>query len=100
MIPLMSSKRLLLSMEEKDSRIPMIRKLPNNAAIIVATYPDKVNAPAVSVPPKAIMTIATPRLAPDVIPRIDGPASGLSNAVCSIRPETANPAPAKSAVRT
>ena len=39
------------------------------------------------------MTKATPRLAPESIPSTDGPASGLLNTVCNIRPETASAAP-------
>ena len=36
--------------------------------------------------------------APELIPRIDGPASGLPKSVCIIKPETANEAPAIKAI--
>jgi hypothetical protein len=39
------------------------------------------------------VTIATPNEAPELIPRIDGSASGLRNNVCMERPATANAAP-------
>ena len=45
------------------------------------------------------MTNATPRLAPELIPSTEGPASGFRKTVCIIRPLTASPAPAMIAVR-
>ena len=48
-------------------------------------------------PPVSII-IATPRLAPEFIPSIDGPARGLLKTVCSIKPQAASDAPQRSAV--
>ena len=48
--------------------------------------------------PPASMTTATPRDAPVEMPRIDGPASGLSKQVCSSRPAIERAAPATAAV--
>ena len=45
------------------------------------------------------MTIATPRLAPELIPRTNGSASGLRKMVCIINPAVASAAPARAAVR-
>ena len=49
-------------------------------------------------PPVISITIATPTLAPLVIPSIDGPARGLRKVVCNSRPETARLAPQSVAV--
>ena len=46
----------------------------------------------------AIVTRATPRLAPEDTPKIYGPASGLRKSVCIIRPATESAAPARIAV--
>ena len=48
---------------------------------------------------EANMTAATPRLAPAVIPRIDGSARGLRNNVCICNPPTDKPQPARMAVQ-
>lgn len=45
-----------------------------------------------------ITSIATPKLAPDVIPNTCGPASGFLNNVCINIPATDKPAPTKTAV--
>ena len=42
--------------------------------------------------------MATPKLAPSLIPRIDGPANGFLNRVCNKSPLTAKAPPAKRAV--
>ena len=44
-------------------------------------------------------TNATPRLAPELIPSTEGPASGLRKIVCICKPLIDNPAPATSAVK-
>lgn len=51
-----------------------------------------------TLPPNNSMTSATPRPAPLVMPKMDGPASGLRKAVCSNKPLTASALPLSSAV--
>ena len=83
---------LFISVEKK--RISPITTIdPMKAPSITEKKPDKVNTPVAMLPPPASITNATPRLAPELMPRMDGPASGLLNAVCSISPEAASAAP-------
>ena len=61
----------------------------------------KLETPAIWVditPPPSNITMATPRLAPESIPNMEGPANGLLNEVCSSRPEQARAAPHRVAV--
>lgn len=75
------------------------KKLPKLAAITklhfeinnVAKNPLKTDAP--------IITKATPKLAPDVIPSTKGPANGFLNKVCMSNPEIPNPEPTNIAVK-
>ena len=75
------------------------KKLPKLAAITklhfeikkVAKNPLKMEAP--------IITKATPKLAPEVIPRTKGPANGFLNKVCMSNPEIPKPEPTKMAVK-
>ena len=76
----------------------MINMAPRNAPAMTAKKPDSEKAPAESEPPPNNITSATPRLAPELIPKIEGSASGLLKAVCSISPETAKAAPHSKAV--
>ena len=55
----------------------MTPMLPAKAAVIIATYPPADMPAAAIVPPVRRVTTATPRLAPDDMPRSDGDASGL-----------------------
>ena len=88
---------LFISVEKK--RISPITTIdPMKAPSITEKKPDKVNTPVAMLPPPASITNATPRLAPELMPRMDGPASGLLNAVCSISPEAASAAPHSNAV--
>lgn len=74
------------------------KKLPKLAAITklhfeiknVAINPLKTDAP--------IITNATPKLAPEVIPSTKGPAKGFLNNVCMSNPEIPNPEPTNIAV--
>ena len=76
------------------------RPAPKLAA---TTMPKSLSSPrpASKVPPVAPMvsTIrATPRLAPELMPRTNGPASGLRNRVCICSPLTLRADPARTAV--
>ena len=62
---------------EKKRIIPITIMEPMNAPIMTEMKPERVNAPAVIVPAPASMTNATPRLAPELIPKMEGSANGL-----------------------
>ena len=73
---------------------------PANAAMLTPIVDHQVNddaAAPVSAPVNNITT-PTPKLAPLLIPNIDGSASGLRNNVCINNPATDNAAPANKAV--
>ena len=99
MIPVISSMRLLRMKVERNRMTAMMSIEPMKAPISTDINPEKVTPPATMAPPVASITIATPRLAPLLIPRMDGPARGLLKAVCNINPDTAKELPHRSAVR-
>ena len=95
----MSSIVVLFTTEEKTNSAIRITAAPRNAPVRILTYPPAaVPNTVLKNPPKESITTATPRLAPVDMPRIDGPASGLLNAVCSNSPATARAAPENAAV--
>ena len=60
-----------------------------------------VNVSESKTPPKRLDPInnkATPKLAPEEIPKTNGPANGLRNKVCINKPDTDKPEPTKIAV--
>ena len=83
---------------EKNRMIPITSMDPINAPIMTEIKPDKVNTPAVIVPAPASMTKATPRLAPELMPKMEGSARGLLKVVCNISPDEANAIPQSKAV--
>ena len=89
MIPIISSIKLFFVKAEKNSKIPMTIIAPAKAPANTARKPDILKTPAVILPPPSNITKATPRLAPVLIPNIEGPASGSLKKVCNINPETA-----------
>ncbi len=84
--------------EENIKIIPITIKEPMKALSMIEIVPEIARVPAVSEPPVASRTIATPRFAPELIPRIDGPAKGLAKTVCRMSPEVASEAPQNKAV--
>ena len=72
---------------------------PTNAPANTEKKPDRLNVPADMLPPKNNITNATPKLAPELMPKIDGPANGFLKAVCNINPQTANALPQSNAVK-
>ena len=63
---------------------------PQLEKAMVAKTPPKI--------PEPNSKIATPRLAPEEIPKTKGPAKGFLNKVCINKPAMANPEPTKTAV--
>ena len=55
-------------------------------------------SPLANTPLLPKMTSATPKFAPELIPKIDGPAKGLLKAVCTSKPAAVNAASQSSAV--
>ena len=90
---------LLLIRVEKNRISPMTTIEPTNAPTTMEKKLERVTPAVASVPPQVSITTATPRLAPELIPRMEGPANGLLKAVCSINPEPAKAAPQSKAVR-
>lgn len=72
---------------------PVTQRAPMKAAATVESGEVRTLSP-----PEANITMATPSPAPELIPRISGPANGLPKAVCNMSPDAANAAPANSAV--
>ena len=97
--PIISIAIVSLTLAETINTTINTKKLPKLAAITilhfeinkVAKKPPKIEAP--------IITNATPKLAPDVIPSTKGPANGFLNKVCINNPEIPNPEPTKMAVK-
>ena len=71
---------------------------PIHAAIASIQLPKPLRSSGEKLPEKPSTTNATPRLAPEVIPRISGPAIGFLKIVCICKPLTDNAIPAKTAV--
>ena len=96
--PMMSSITLFLTIVEKRKMSIVTAMAPMNAPRMTAMKPVAWNTPEVMVPPMSSITSATPRLAPPLIPKIEGPASGFLKAVWSISPLTASAPPHRQAV--
>ena len=77
----------------------MTAMLPAMAPEIMAAEPPNVLSQMLTTPPKNSMTTATHRLAPELIPNIEGPARGLRNEVWRSSPQTDNAPPERNAVR-
>ena len=99
MIPVMSSMMLLLIKVEKNRMMPITTIEPMNAPMTIEKNPERVIPAVAMVPPPKSMTMATPKLAPELMPRMEGPANGLLKAVCSMSPEPASAAPHSKAVK-
>ena len=98
MMPMMSSMTELLTNVEHSSSTAITAMAPAKAANNVAMKPLMVRLPADNAPPTWSITRATPRLAPLLMPKMEGPASGLRNAVCNSSPLAANAPPQRQAV--
>lgn len=74
------------------------KKLPRLAAITMLHLEIKAVANRPPNKPEPKMTIATPKLAPELIPKTKGPANGFLNRVCINKPDIPKPEPTKIAV--
>ena len=87
-----------LTLEDTIKTNSRTKKLPKLAAITKLHFVSKNVARK---PPKILLpniTKATPRLAPEVIPKTKGPANGFLNNVCINNPEMPKPDPTNMAV--
>ena len=69
------------------------KKLPKLEAMIVPNEERKNSDSEMGNNEAPKMTIATPKLAPELNPKTHGPASGFLNSVCINKPLTDNPIP-------
>ncbi len=77
------------TIDDNAKTIAVTMIAPTNAATKMDSWKPK----AVALPPKSNVTKATARLAPLVIPKMEGPAKGLRKAVCKSNPATESDAP-------
>ena len=87
-----------LTFEETIKTADNTRKLPKLAAIIILHLDTKIEAKAPLKIPAPKITSATPKLAPELIPKTKGPAKGFLKSVCINNPEIPKPEPTKTAV--
>lgn len=73
-------------------------KLPKLAAITILHFVVSVVAKTPPNKPEPKITNATPKLAPELIPKTKGPANGFLNNVCINNPEIPKPEPTRIAV--
>ena len=82
-----------LTFVETIKTVSKTKKLPKVAAMTMLHFDAKTPR---NMPPKSeapMVTNATPKLAPEVMPSTKGPASGFLNNVCTISPEIPRPEP-------
>ena len=100
MMPTRIRLTMLFNRELKARMRSKTRKAPAKAAIVTPTV-DQPGMALTAIPlsfPVSSTTMATPRLAPLEIPKIDGSAKGFRKSVCISKPETERPIPANRAV--
>ncbi len=99
--PIISNATLFLTRKEMSKINPKTKLAPAVEAKSIIQLSPKPNLPnakiAVAEKPEST-TIATPKLAPAVIPNTEGPANGFRNNVCICKPANDNAPPAKIAV--
>ena len=88
-----------LTLEDTTITANKTKKLPKLAAITILHLEIKKLAKTPPNNPEPKITKATPKLAPELIPRTNGPANGFLNKVCINKPEMPKPEPTKMAVK-
>ena len=97
-MPTIRSINALRTRIDRTVSSSVISRLPASAPPMIAAYPP-ISEPPITIGPLIHnITMATPRLAPELIPKTDGPANGLRNAVCNSSPVAASAAPPRVAV--
>src|SRR5690606_30108231 len=93
--PIINSAIVSLTLDATVITAKSTKKLPKLAAMAKEALPVSADE---TIPPKIdepIIKIATPRLAPELIPSTNGPASGFLNCVCIKSPLKASPLPVR-----
>ena len=81
MMPMMSSMTLDFVRDENNSSNAVTARAPAKAATTSENWMPTSDAPAGNTPPNASMMMATPNPAPELMPKMSGPANGLLKAV-------------------
>ena len=82
-------------MRKKIKAAPKLAANTNKLLPLISRLANPQIAP---LPPNTNINRATPKLAPELIPNTEGPASGFRNKVCICNPPTDKPAPTRIAV--
>ena len=98
MMPAISNITLFFITTDRNKITAITKTAPAKAPATTERKPESTNSPATMLPPPANKTSATPRLAPELIPKIEESASGLLNTVWSISPDAERAAPQSNAV--
>ena len=93
--PIISIAMVSLTLCDTAKTANNTRKLPRLAAMTILHFEIKVVAKNPPKRPDPKIIRATPKLAPDVIPKTKGPANGFLNKVCINNPEIPSPEPTK-----
>lgn len=96
--PMMRMAIVSLTLLETANTANNTKKLPRLAAITMLHFDIKYVAKTPPNNPEPKIIIATPKLAPELIPSTNGPAKGFLNKVCINKPEMPNPDPTSIAV--
>ena len=96
--PIISIAMVSRTLDETINTARSTKKLPKLAAITMLHLEIKAVAKNPPNKPEPKMTIATPKLAPELIPKTKGPANGFLNSVCINKPDIPKPEPTKTAV--
>lgn len=97
--PIISIAIVSLTLEDTIKTASSTKKLPKLAAITILHFEINNEAKIPPKKPEPNITKATPKLAPELIPKTNGPASGFLNKVCINSPEIPKPEPTKMAVK-
>ncbi len=98
MSPMIKIAIVSRTFEDTNKTAKSTKKLPKLAAMTTAHFEMSNDAKTPPNSPEPKITRATPKLAPELIPKTKGPANGFLNNVCINNPEIPNPEPTKIAV--
>ena len=88
-----------LTFDDTTKTARSTKKLPKLAAITILHFEINKDAKMPPKTPDPKITKATPKLAPELMPKTKGPANGFLKRVCINSPEIPNPEPTKIAVK-
>lgn len=91
--PIIRIAMVSLTLSDTIKTASRTKKLPKLAAITKPHFEIKRDAKTPPKIPEPRITNATPKLAPELIPKTKGPANGFLNKVCINKPEIPKPEP-------